>query len=55
MAVEYYSGMNDEKYIHYTERIQNLLVKPYVLKLMKQGDTGEQQQIKQKTLSKDEI
>jgi hypothetical protein len=27
--------MNDEKYIHYTERIQNLLVKPQILKLMR--------------------
>jgi hypothetical protein len=34
-AVEYYSGMNDEKYIYFTERIQNILVKPEILKLMK--------------------
>lgn len=34
-AVEYYSGMNDEKYIYFTERIQNTLVRPEILKLMK--------------------
>jgi hypothetical protein len=27
--------MNDEKYIYFTERIQNILVKPEILKLMK--------------------
>ena len=33
-AVEYYSGMNDEKYIYFTERIQNMLCRPEILKLM---------------------
>ena len=33
-AVEYYSGMNDVRYIHFTERIQNMLVKPDILALM---------------------
>ena len=33
-AVEYYSGMNDEKYIYFTERIQNLLCRPDILKMM---------------------
>jgi hypothetical protein len=33
-AVEYYSGMNDEKYIYFTERIQNMLCKPDILKMM---------------------
>ena len=32
-AVEYYSGMNDEKYMHFTERIQNTLLKPEIVKL----------------------
>ena len=36
-AVEYYSGMNDIRYVQYTERIQNMLVKPEILKLMKDG------------------
>ena len=27
--------MNDEKYIYFTERIQNILVRPEILKLMK--------------------
>lgn len=34
-AVEYYSGMNDEKYMYFTERIQNTLLKPEILKIMK--------------------
>ena len=33
-AVEYYSGMNDVRYIHFTERIQNMLIRPDILKLM---------------------
>lgn len=33
-AVEYYSGINDEKYIYFTERIQNLLCRPDVLQMM---------------------
>ena len=32
--------MNDEKYIYFTERIQNILVKPEILKLMKDVDDG---------------
>lgn len=36
-AVEYYSGMNDVRYIHFTERIQNMLIRPEILKLMKEG------------------
>lgn len=35
-AVEYYSGMNDVRYIHFTERIQNMLIRPEILKLMKE-------------------
>lgn len=33
-AVEYYSGMNDEKYLYFTERIQNLLCRPDILKMI---------------------
>ena len=36
-AVEYYSGMNDVRYVYYTERIQNMLVRPEILRLMKDG------------------
>lgn len=39
-AVEYYAGMNDEKYIYFTERIQNILVRPEILKLMKDVNDG---------------
>jgi len=35
-AVEYYSGQNDEKYMYFTERIQNTLLRPEILKLMKE-------------------
>jgi hypothetical protein len=42
-AVEYYSGMNDEKYIYFTERIQNILVRPEILKLMKDVNDGTAQ------------
>ena len=38
-AVEYYSGMNDVRYVYYTERIQNMLVRPEILRLMKEGKT----------------
>lgn len=34
-AVEYYSGMNDVRYMHFTERIQNMLIRPEILRLMK--------------------
>ena len=33
-AVEYYSGMNDERYLYFNERIQNLLCRPDIIKLM---------------------
>ena len=35
-AVEYYSGINDEKYLYFTERIQNMLVRPEILLKMKE-------------------
>lgn len=34
-AVEYYSGMNDEKYMMFTERIQNTLLRPEIMHLMR--------------------
>lgn len=40
-AVEYYSGMNDVRYIHFTERIQNMLIRPEILKLMKEGQAED--------------
>lgn len=40
-AVEYYSGMNDVRYIYYTERIQNMLIRPEILRLMKGGKTED--------------
>ena len=43
-AVEYYSGMNDVRYIHFTERIQNMLIRPEILKLMKEGKVEGGQQ-----------
>jgi hypothetical protein len=33
-AIEYYNGMNDEKYTYFESRIQNLLIRPEVLTLM---------------------
>lgn len=41
-AVEYYSGMNDVRYVYYTERIQNMLVRPEILRLMKDGRTFDE-------------
>lgn len=48
-AVEYYSGMNDVRYIHFTERIQNMLIRPEILKLMKEGkvEGGQQDALEQ--------
>lgn len=46
MAVEYYSGMNDEKYMYFTERIQNTLLKPEIMKLYDQN-TGDEKQRKE--------
>ncbi|CDW80650.1 UNKNOWN [Stylonychia lemnae] len=36
-AVEYYNGLNNEKYQLYAERIQNTVVRPEVLKVMTQS------------------
>lgn len=46
-AVEYYSGMNDVRYIHFTERIQNMLIRPEILKLMKESKTEDGDALKQ--------
>lgn len=32
--------MNDEKYMYFTERIQNTLLKPEILRMMKDTNTG---------------
>jgi len=33
-AVEFYDGMNDERYVTYESRIQNLLIKPAIATVM---------------------
>ena len=33
-AVEFYDGMNDEKYVIYEARIQNMLIKPEIAAVM---------------------
>lgn len=43
-AVEYYSGQNDEKYMYFTERIQNTLLRPEILKLMKEQNNSNEKQ-----------
>lgn len=40
--------MNDEKYIFFTERIQNTLLKPEILRLMEDRDSDEKQEIVKK-------
>ena len=66
-AVEYYSGMNDEKYMFFTERIQNTLLRPEVLRLMKDSnihDKGRREEMakmqeekkdREKKMSHDEL
>ena len=39
-AVEYYSGQNDEKYMYFTERIQNTLLRPEILAMIKQQNSS---------------
>jgi len=34
--------MNDEKYMFFTERIQNTLLKPEILRMMKDTNTGDE-------------
>lgn len=46
LAVEYYSGMQDEKYIFFTERIQNTLLRPEILRLMSEKEPEEKQDVK---------
>ena len=41
-AVEYYSGQNDEKYMYFTERIQNTLLRPEILRLMKEQNNSNE-------------
>lgn len=43
-AVEYYSGQNDEKYMYFTERIQNTLLRPEILRLMKEQNNSNEKQ-----------
>ena len=34
--------MNDEKYIYFTERIQNMLCKPEILRMMKEDQDNKE-------------
>lgn len=34
--------MNDVRYVYYTERIQNMLIRPEILRLMKDGKMAEE-------------
>jgi hypothetical protein len=34
--------MNDEKYMYFTERIQNTLLKPEILRMMKDTNMGDE-------------
>lgn len=55
-AVEYYSGQNDEKYMYFTERIQNTLLRPEILKLIKnQNSNNKSQREEQEKKMKDQI
>ena len=56
-AVEYYNGINDEKYLFFHERIQNTLVKPNVLAKLKTVETPEEKQkvLTRKSLSKQDL
>jgi hypothetical protein len=38
--------MNDERYIIFTERIQNMLIRPEILKLMKDDKNIDSENIK---------
>ena len=39
--------MNDVRYIHFTERIQNMLIRPEILKLMKESKKEDGDALKQ--------
>lgn len=43
-AVEFYSGQNDEKYMYFTERIQNTLLRPEILKLIRHQNSPNKSQ-----------
>mmetsp|Transcript_24414 Transcript_24414/g.37845 ORF Transcript_24414/g.37845 Transcript_24414/m.37845 type:complete len:124 (-) Transcript_24414:625-996(-) len=40
-AVEYYSSISDAKYMYFTERIQNTLLKPHIMQMMKESNSGD--------------
>ena len=46
--------MNDEKYMYFTERIQNFLIKPEVLRAMNEGADLASDLIEDKKLSRKE-
>lgn len=41
-AIEYYNGMQDEKYAYFESRIQNLLIRPEVLQVMTHASRNPQ-------------
>jgi hypothetical protein len=41
-AIEYYNGMQDEKYTYFESRIQNLLIRPEVLLVMSKASRNPQ-------------
>lgn len=53
-AVEYYSGMNDEKYMFFTERIQNTLLRPEVLRIMKDNNIHDKDKREQMAKQQEE-
>lgn len=45
--------MNDEKYMYFTERIQNTLLRPEILRMMKDKNSGDAEVIKQQKEKKE--
>ncbi|CAD8111035.1 unnamed protein product [Paramecium sonneborni] len=54
-AVEYYSSMKSERYTVFTNKIQNLLMKPYVNKILGSEVKHEQKQVQQQNAQKEQI
>ncbi|CAD8177047.1 unnamed protein product [Paramecium octaurelia] len=54
-AVEYYSSMKSERYTVFTNKIQTLLMKPYVNKILGSEAKQEQKQVQQQNAQKEQI
>ncbi|CAD8099633.1 unnamed protein product [Paramecium sonneborni] len=54
-AIEYYSSMKSERYTVFTNKIQTLLMKPYVNKILGQEVKQEQKQVQQQNTQKEQI